>query len=237
MRCAGAVGEREADRELRGERQRGGQKGAGDGRWCASRYITQRGCDYALIVPCASGSGAIAVDTRSMPDGSQALSVDALDAADNPSVSTPIWTRVDNTAPGAVSVDVAGGGSWRNQNDFDVAWANAPEDDRAPVVAAHYEICRLSGGECTRSDADTGARSPLWRMSLCQRTANGNLRVWREDAAGNHEPSNASVACAAEVRPGAAPAVIRAKQSPRTRRLSPWRRATAYPGSRRARSS
>ena len=32
---AGAVGEREADRELRGERQRGGQAGAGDGLWCA----------------------------------------------------------------------------------------------------------------------------------------------------------------------------------------------------------
>jgi hypothetical protein len=152
----------------------------------------ERSCDYAARVPCANGAGAISVDTGSMPDGSHALAVDALDAADNLGASSQLLTRVDNTAPGAVSLDLMGGPGWRNVNDFDVSWINPQEVDRAPIVAARYQICRSGGGDCSEGRRPGLDVSSLGDLAV-PTGGEWELRVWREDAAANHEPSNASV--------------------------------------------
>jgi hypothetical protein len=152
----------------------------------------ERGCNYAARVPCVNGAGTIPVNTKSMPDGSQTLAIDAADGADNPGASTPVTVRVDNTAPGAVAVDLAGGPTWRNLNDFDVAWVNPPEGDRAPIVAAHYQICRAGGGDCSDSRRPGPGISMLGDLSV-PGPGEWQLQVWREDAATNQEPANASV--------------------------------------------
>jgi hypothetical protein len=151
-----------------------------------------RGCDFAARVPCVNGAGTITFDTGALADGSQALAVDALDAADNPGVSTPVTVRVDNTAPGAVAVDLAGGPAWRNLNDFDVSWVNPPEADRAPIAAARYQLCRAGGGDCDDARRPGADISALGDLSV-PGPGEWELKVWREDSATNHEPANASV--------------------------------------------
>ena len=151
-----------------------------------------RECNYAARVPCVNGPGAISVDTTSLADGTQTLAVDATDAAGNLGVSGTVPARIDNTAPGAVAVDLAGGALWRNVNSFDLQWVNPTEADRAPIVAARYQVCSSGQTECGE------ARQPGTNISgLGSLTVPGpgewEVRVWREDAAGNHEPANASV--------------------------------------------
>jgi hypothetical protein len=159
-----------------------------------------RQCNFAARVPCVNGAGGIAVDTTALAEGSQALAVDAVDAADNPGASSPVTVRVDNTAPGAVAVGLAGGPTWRNLNDFDVAWVNPPEGDRAPIAAARYQICRAGGGDCSENRRPGADISALGDLSV-PGPGEWELRVWREDAATNHQPSNASVPVALKFDP------------------------------------
>ncbi|HEX3609954.1 MAG TPA: hypothetical protein VHU14_09865 [Solirubrobacterales bacterium] len=152
-----------------------------------------RGCDYSQRIPCPNGSGQIAVvETERIPDGSQQLHVSAQDAAGNGGESAPVTARVDNTPPGTTQVGVEGGEAWRNRNDFGIVWQNAPEPDRAPIAAAHYRICRAGSSECV-SDGRSG--SSISRLEGLQVPSPGEweLRLWREDAAGNQQPENASV--------------------------------------------
>ena len=53
----------------------------------ASRAEHHRGCNFAATTPCVNGLGAISLETRQLGDGSHALAVDALDAADNGAMS------------------------------------------------------------------------------------------------------------------------------------------------------
>jgi hypothetical protein len=151
-----------------------------------------RPCDYSRRVPCENGAGAIRFDTSSLDEGSQPLVVQAEDTGGNPGASGPVTVRVDNTAPGAVPVSVASGDAWRNTDDFDLAWSNPDEGDRAPIAGVHYRLCRSEGRDCT-----TGARFEpnVGRLADLQVPDSGEwkLSLWREDAAGNQEPANASV--------------------------------------------
>jgi hypothetical protein len=151
-----------------------------------------RGCYYAQRTPCPNGPGAIRVDTRRLGEGSQSLAVEALDAGDNVGASGGITVRVDNTAPGAVPLTVEGGEGWRNQNDFDLNWHNPDEGDRAPIASVHYQLCRADGNACG-DGSQSGAG--IERLADLRMPAPGEwqLRLWREDAAGNQEPANASV--------------------------------------------
>jgi hypothetical protein len=87
---------------------------------------------------------------------------------------------------------VEGGEAWRNRNEFDAAWQNAPEPDRAPITAAYYRICRVGSDECV---SDSRGGSSIARLDNLTVPAPGEweLRLWREDAAGNQQPDNASV--------------------------------------------
>lgn len=150
-----------------------------------------RTCTYSERVPCPSGSGSIEVNTADGPEGSQQLSVMAEDAAGNRAESGAVTVRIDNAAPGAVAAGVGGGEVWRNSNDFDVAWANAPEADRAPITAAHYRLCRVGSEECVSGDRVGAGIAAIDNLAVPS-PGEWVLRLWREDAAGNEQAENAS---------------------------------------------
>jgi hypothetical protein len=153
---------------------------------------TSRVCDYSQRIPCPNGQGKISIETERTSEGTRTLHVGAEDAAGNISESAPVTVKIDNTAPGTTQVGIEGGEGWRNTNNFAAAWANAPEPDRAPITAAHYRVCRAGTGECTN---DTRGGSSISRLDGLAVPAPGEweLRLWREDAAGNQQPDNASL--------------------------------------------
>jgi hypothetical protein len=160
-----------------------------------------RACDYGQRTPCVNGAGTIAIDTTKLQEGTQTLTLQALDAADNLDASAAAATvRVDNTAPGTVPVAVAGGEGWRNQNDFDLSWANPAEGDRAPIAAAHYEICRADGSKCTTGRRSAPGIAQLGDLAVPD-SGEWRVRVWREDAATNREQANASLPVALRFDP------------------------------------
>jgi 5-hydroxyisourate hydrolase-like protein (transthyretin family) len=153
---------------------------------------THRPCDFAQPVPCTSGYGPVTINTRAIGEGTQSLVLQAEDAAGNPGSSGPVTARVDNTAPGAVQVLLDGGEIWRSQNDFDPTWVNPDEGDRAPITVAHYRLCRSGTTECV-DGAQSGTGIARLADVAVPKPGEWQLRVWREDAAGNREPTNASV--------------------------------------------
>jgi hypothetical protein len=156
------------------------------------REIRQdRPCDYTRPIPCTNDPGRVEVDTTKLEEGSQALAVQAVDAADNANASQAVTVRVDRTAPAAPAVSVEGGETWRSANDFDAVWQNPGEGDRAPIMAAHWRLCRSGTDSCTSgSQAATG----IARLADLKVPEPGEwqLRVVREDAAGNRNDSYAS---------------------------------------------
>jgi hypothetical protein len=149
-------------------------------------------CDYTHTVPCAQQrTGRIEVRTSEIPEGTQQLVVRALDAADNSGDSAAVMVRVDRTAPAAPALSVEGGEQWRSQNSFAVGWQNSDEGDRAPIAAAHWRMCRPDGSSCT-TGSETGPG--IARLSDLKVPDQGewDLRVSRQDAAGNHNPDYAS---------------------------------------------
>lgn len=157
----------------------------------AERAIDTRGCDYSQRIPCPNGTGNLEIGTDRLPEGSQPITVLAEDAAGNRAESPAVTAHIDNTAPGAVAVGVAGGEVWRNQNDFDVSWANQPEPDRAPISAVHYGLCRAGTEECVAGDQAGAAISAVENLAV-PAPGEWDLRLWREDAAGNQQADNAS---------------------------------------------
>ena len=152
-----------------------------------------RACDYSQRIPCPNGPGQIgAVETERAPEGTQQLYVTAEDAAGNTANSAAVTAHIDNAAPGAVQVGVEGGESWRNRNGFDAVWQNAPEPDRAPITAAHYRLCRAGGGDCVEDGQGGSSIAQLDNLTV-PAPGEWELRLWREDAAGNQQPDNASV--------------------------------------------
>lgn len=156
-----------------------------------SRGSDSQSCDYSQRIPCPSGLGVIGLDTAEAPEGSQPLTVVAEDAAGNRSESPAITVRIDNAAPGAIPVGVGGGETWRNANDFDVAWANPSEGDRAPITAAHFRLCRAGANDCMDGDRAGAGIATIENLAVPS-PGEWELRLWREDAAGNQQSANAS---------------------------------------------
>jgi hypothetical protein len=183
---------------------------------------TARACDFALRIPCTNGQGGVSVDTRGLTEGTQALILQAEDAAGNPANSSAVTARIDNTPPGAVQVGLEGGEAWRSRNDFDASGVNPDEGDRAPIAAAHYRLCQGSAAECVEA---TQSGIGIGRLGDLAVPAPGEwqLRVWREDAAGNKEPGNASVPVALRYDP--APPELGFEPSPPTDPTAVWVRA------------
>jgi hypothetical protein len=148
-------------------------------------------CDYTQTVPCNNAPGRVGVRTAEMPEGSQPLVVRAIDTADNTGQSLPVTVRVDRTAPAAPAVSVEQGEGWKSANDFDAVWQNSDEGDRAPITAAHWRLCRSGTNNCT-----TGSQSGVGISRLADlrvpEPGEWELRVVREDAAGNRNDDYAS---------------------------------------------
>jgi hypothetical protein len=149
-------------------------------------------CDYTQRVPCPSGPGAIQFDTIRIPEGTQQLHLTAIDAAGNPAESAPVTVRIDNTPPGAVPVAVEGGDGWHSHDAFALNWTNPPEEDRAPIVAADWQICRVGTKECSTGTADGPSISTIGPLAV-PGPGEWEAQMWRQDAAGNVQPQNASV--------------------------------------------
>jgi hypothetical protein len=66
-----------------------------------------RPCDYAQRVPCPNGPGQITIGQTEMDEGTQLLALVAEDAGGNASTSAAASVKIDNTAPGAVPINVA----------------------------------------------------------------------------------------------------------------------------------
>ena len=150
-----------------------------------------RSCDYSQRIPCPDGGGPLSVNTIEAPEGSQSLTVVAEDAAGNRAESGAVTVRIDNAAPGAVPIGVSGGETWRNANDFDVAWTNPSEGDRAPITAAHFRLCRTGGNDCVNGDRAGAGVATIDNLAVPS-AGEWELRLWREDAAGNQQADNAS---------------------------------------------
>ncbi|MBN9621812.1 MAG: carboxypeptidase regulatory-like domain-containing protein [Actinobacteria bacterium] len=151
-----------------------------------------RTCDYTQRIPCPSGPGQLHVEADHMPEGTQQFHLQATDAAGNSAESAPVTVRIDNTPPGAVPVAVEGGEAWRNHDAFALDWTNASEGDRAPIVAAHWRICRVGTQECHEGTASGPSIAAVGGLSV-PGPGEWEAQVWRQDAAGNSQPQNASV--------------------------------------------
>ncbi len=151
-----------------------------------------RPCDYSQRIPCTNGPGQIGIETQHLSEGTQQLHVSAEDAAGNGGESAPVTVRIDNTAPGAVPVAVEGGESWRNRDEFNLAWQNQPEPDRAPITEALYRVCRVGTQECVSGSRPGASISQIDDLAV-PAPGEWEARMWREDAAGNQESANASV--------------------------------------------
>jgi Bacterial Ig-like domain (group 3) len=151
-----------------------------------------RACDYTQRIPCPNGPGQFTIETQHLPEGTQQLHLTATDAAGNQAESSPVTVRIDNTPPGAVPVAVEGGETWRNRDSFALDWQNPAEEDRAPIVAAHWRICRVGTQECQSGTADAPSISTVGGLTV-PGPGEWEAQVWRQDAAGNSQPQNASV--------------------------------------------
>jgi hypothetical protein len=155
------------------------------------RGATMRMCDFTLVVPCTNEPGAtIALDTRTVADGSHQLSVVAEDAALNmSSVSRTIV--VDNGAPAApTEVTLDGPSGPRKRNSFAVRWSN-PGGQVAPIAAVHWRLCRPSRAGCVTAGASGVGISELASLQV-PGAGEWDLRMWLEDAAGNADASRVS---------------------------------------------
>lgn len=151
-----------------------------------------RPCDYSQRIPCPNGAGRFQVESANLPEGTQELHVTARDAAGNQSDSSSIAIRVDNAAPGAVPIGVEGGEAWRNRNGYNLAWQNPVEVDRAPIVAAHYRLCRTGTNECSLGESAGAGVAAIGNLDV-PAPGEWEVRIWRQDAAGNQQPDNASI--------------------------------------------
>jgi hypothetical protein len=166
----------------------GGQEHAWHDRACVLASPTG---PFAHPLPCPNGPGQIGIGTLKLPEGTQQLVVEAHDAAGNTATSAPVTARIDNTPPARLDVSVEGGETWRNRNDWAVAWTNPAEGDRAPITAASYELCAARTTSCSSGEL---AELNVSRLPVAvPQPGEWTLSIWRRDAAGNEARDNASV--------------------------------------------
>jgi hypothetical protein len=145
-------------------------------------------CDFTRPRPCVDVvPGGLSLHTRALADGRHRVRVEGIDAAGNAGgVDHDIL--VDNHAPGKPEgIGIEGGVGWRRANDFTVRWANPP-GQAAQIVRARYRLC--DGGRCSEGIRD-GADVTSLSVQV-PRAGEHTLRLWLEDAAGNHDSERAS---------------------------------------------
>ena len=167
------------------------------------KAVSARTCNYGSKTPCPNGVDSLDVQLGALGDGDHALSVQAVDAADNVGGSAAQVIHVDNTPPVAPErAALEGGPGWRATNRFALSWNN-PAQRFAPIAAARYELCPsdVTSGDskvaaAARKRCVTGSRSGAGIAHIDDLTVpepgSWNLKLWLMDAAGNHNPDAAS---------------------------------------------
>jgi hypothetical protein len=149
------------------------------------------GCDYSQTRPCPIDVNAtwhpVVAD---LAEGAHQLHASVFDAAGNPTHITRD-VLVDNTPPDPVIPNVTGGTGWRQTNGFTVSWKNPPNNG-APIIRAHWKLCRTDGGCPSRGD-QPGENVQSLPSILAPSPGEYSLSVWLEDAAGNQREANAAV--------------------------------------------
>jgi hypothetical protein len=145
-------------------------------------------CDFTRPRPCVDVvPGGLGLNTVTLPDGAHQMRVEAVDPAGNVG-SLHHEIHVDNHAPAKPDgVVLEGGEGWRSANDFAVRWSNPP-GQAGPITRARYRLCGETGclEDSREGEGITSLRLRVPGPGLYR------LRLWLEDAAGNHDPERAS---------------------------------------------
>lgn len=145
-------------------------------------------CDYTFVKPCPDLSAApLSVNTTTIPDGTHAVTVTALDAANNSTTSPPTTVRVDNTAPAAPGLSVSGAPDMASKT----IQGTIPGGQFSPVVSASYVVCDAAGGGCS-SAATIPVSGSTFSFPVTVTPGAHIVRVWLTDEAGNSAVTNAA---------------------------------------------
>lgn len=158
----------------------------------AALKTSQKFCDYTQRTPCPQEGFSGAIETALVKsDGKHRLTLEAVDTAGNPSIlERDVF--IDNTPPGQPQeLALAGGETWRAENNFDLTWRNPVEKGVAPVAGAEYELCPADGGRCTRGQRSGNELSSINDLKLPS-PGDYVLTLWLRDAAGNHDSRTAA---------------------------------------------
>ena len=146
-------------------------------------------CDFTRPRPCLDvRPGGFSTEHGDFPTARTGSRSKRLDAAGNASrVGHSI--QVDNTIPAKPEGTRRGRGRrLAGSSRFDLHWTNPP-GQVAPIVRAHYRLCRAGGGACV-----TGAAEGEGLSAASVRVPDPGewlARVWLEDAAGNQDSARA----------------------------------------------
>jgi hypothetical protein len=131
------------------------------------------------------------IATTQLSDGPHPTQTCSHDFAGNGSCSEFRTVMVDNNAPvHPRAPELAGGGDWRRENDFDLAWGNPDQGLASPIAGAAW---RLTGPNGYDSGPQFAAGRDLTSLDDIQVPAAGeySLSLWLRDEAGNEAPSSA----------------------------------------------
>ncbi len=140
-------------------------------------------CDYARPLPCGPLSANLSLDSSQLTDGTHTLSLEATDAAGNVQQTSESLAVANHPPNSPLKLTVVPAPSAL----LTVSWDDPP--DPVPITAALYRLCDATGSNCG-AIASTGDAS----FSIPAVAAGGTVRLWLEDAAGNANPANASLA-------------------------------------------
>jgi hypothetical protein len=150
------------------------------------------GCALITTTPCPRQvNDSLQINTNGLGEGTQQLALSATDVGGRGGASAPVPVRVDFTPPGRVDTAVAGGEGWRSSTPFSVGWTNPGEGDRAPIVAARYQLCPVGDSSACKTERVAGDGIAATSIQPPSPGA-WTVRTWREDAAGNQSDSQAS---------------------------------------------
>src|SRR5688572_1987786 len=148
-------------------------------------------CDWSQSRPCPIDANTTwRPGVADLSEGAHQLHASVVDAAGNATHLTRD-VLVDNTAPDPVIPEIAGGIGWRRTNGFSVSWRNPPNTG-APIIRAHWKLCRPDGGCPSKGDQAGQAVQSLPKV-FAPAPGEYLFSVWLEDAAGNQREANAAV--------------------------------------------
>ncbi|RKQ87738.1 hypothetical protein C8N24_5767 [Solirubrobacter pauli] len=151
------------------------------------------------LAPCSTANRTVStvVDVDELDDGVYTLDVSATDVADRTTTVTQ-QLLVDHTAPPAPRrLTLDDGDGWRGADEFKISWANPPDDGRAQVVAAEYELCPAGNpayetAGCVKTTKSVDSSTNSDRVKVPGPGA-WTLRMSLRDSAGNWDHANPAV--------------------------------------------